>query len=375
MFALGAVGVFWGTFAACVPDLKQASSLSDADMGLALLCSAFGGFAAMYFSPRIGAFLGRLGLPIAGSGLACGYLLLGAAQGAASFSAALVCAAFMVALLDVIANVSISVLEERHERPLMNLNHAMFSFAFASGAFVTGLARGAGYGSDQILPVMAVVGLVLAGATFEGPRWCGVPSPDRSQPARLPWLLVVLTGGILFASFVGENTAEAWSALFIERTLGAPEGIGALGPSTLGLIMGIVRLIGQAAARWLGEGRLILWSALLGTAGGLMIALAVTVPMAIVGVAVMGAGMAVIVPSANSLLGRMVRPDQRGLAISRAWMVGFVGFFVGPSMTGLLAEHVGLRVAFAATALLVATIIPSVLTLVRASDRGARPGH
>jgi MFS family permease len=257
----------------------------------------------------------------------------------------------------------------------MNLNHAMFSFAFASGAFDTGLARGAGYGSDQILPVMAVVGLVLAGATFEGPRWRGVPSPDRSQPARLPWLLVVLTGGILFASFVGENTAEAWSALFIERTLGAPEGIGALGPSTLGLIMGIVRLIGQAAARRLGEGRLILWSALFGTAGGLMIALAVTVPMAIVGVAVMGAGMAVIVPSANSLLGRMVRPDQRGLAISRAWMVGFVGFFVGPSMMGLLAEHVGLRVAFAATALLVATIIPSVLTLVRASDRGARPGH
>ncbi|WP_417606485.1 MFS transporter [Primorskyibacter flagellatus] len=371
MLALTAVGAFWGTFAASVPDLKQTAGLSDADMGLALLFSAVGGFVAMYLSPRIGALLGRRVLPVSGALLVGGYLLLSLADGFASFAAAMLFSGLMVALLDVSANVRISVLEERHGMPLMNVNHAMFSFAFAGGALVTGIARRAGYGPDQILPVMALAGLALAVFMHEGRQWRGSPPPDMTQPAHLPWTLILLTGGILFASFIGENATEAWSALLIERTLGAAEGTGGFGPSMLGLAMGVIRLCGQAAARWLGEGPLILWSAVLGVVGALTIALAVNVPMAIAGVAVMGAGMAVIVPCANSLLGRLVRPDQRSLVISRAWMVGFVGFFVGPSMMGLIAEHLGLRMAFIATALLVATIIPSVLTLMRAS--AARP--
>ncbi|WP_116599516.1 MFS transporter [Primorskyibacter marinus] len=371
MLALTAVGTFWGTFAASVPDLKQAAGLSDADMGLALLFSALGGFVAMYLSPRIGALLGRRVLPVSGALLVGGYLLLSLADGFASFAAAMLFSGLMVALLDVSANVRISVLEERHNMPLMNVNHAMFSFAFAGGALVTGIARRAGYGPDQILPVMALAGLALAVFMHEGRAWRGSPPPDTSQPAHMPWMLILLTGGILFASFIGENATEAWSALLIERTLGAAEGTGGFGPSMLGLAMGVIRLLGQAAARWLGEGPLILWSAILGVVGALTIALAVNVPMAIAGVAVMGAGMAVIVPCANSLLGRLVRPDQRSLVISRAWMVGFVGFFIGPSMMGLIAEHLGLRMAFIATAMLVATIIPSVLTLMRAST--ARP--
>lgn len=371
MLALTAVGTFWGTFAASVPDLKQAAGLSDADMGLALLFSAVGGFVAMYLSPRIGGLLGRRVLPVSGALLVGGYLLLSLADGFATFAGAMLFSGLMVALLDVSANVRISVLEERHGMPLMNVNHAMFSFAFAGGALVTGIARRAGYGPDQILPVMALAGLALAVFMHEGRQWRGSPPPDMTQPAHLPWTLILLTGGILFASFIGENATEAWSALLIERTLGAAEGTGGFGPSMLGLAMGVIRLFGQVAARWLGEGPLILWSAILGVVGALMIALAVNVPMAIAGVAVMGAGMAVIVPCANSLLGRLVRPDQRSLVISRAWMLGFVGFFVGPSMMGLIAEHLGLRMAFIATAMLVATIIPSVLTLMRAS--AARP--
>ena len=370
MIALAAVGVFWGTFAASVPELKQASQLSDADMGLALLFSAMGGIVAMYLSPRIGEMLGRRVLPVSGMLLVGGYLLLSVAQGFGAFAGALLFSGLMVALLDVSANVRISVLEERHAMPLMNLNHAMFSFAFAGGAFVTGMARAAGFGADQILPAMALVGLLFAAAMHEGKGWQSAPPPDASQPTRLPWFLILLTGGILFASFIGENATEAWSALLIERTLGAPEGTGGFGPTMLGIAMGVIRLSGQALAHRLGEGRLILFSAILGIAGAMTIALAVSVPMAVVGVAIMGAGMAVIVPSANSLLGRLVRPDLRGLAISRAWMVGFVGFFVGPSAMGFVAEHLGLRAAFIAAALLVATIIPSVLTLMQASARG-----
>ncbi len=75
--------------------------------------------------------------------------------------------------------------------------------------------------------------------------------------------------------------------------------------------------------------------------------------------------MAVIVPSVNSILGKLVREEQRSHAISRAWMAGMLGFFLGPAMMGGLAELFGLRVSFAAVALVVAAIIPAVRVLAR----------
>ena len=83
------------------------------------------------------------------------------------------------------------------------------------------------------------------------------------------------------------------------------------------------------------------------------------------GVAVVGLGMAVVVPSVNSMLGRLVREDQRAHAISRAWMFGMLGFFIGPSMMGIVSEYFGLRVAFFVVALVVAVMIPAILALAK----------
>ena len=180
-----------------------------------------------------------------------------------------------------------------------------------------------------------------------------------------PWGAVGLAGLILFCAFIGENATEAWSALHIERTLGGPPGEGSFGPAMLGFMMAAGRFSGQLLAMRLGEARLILWSALLGVIGALVLATAPTQGVALVGVAVLGLGMAVIVPSTNSILGRAVSDAARPVAISRAWMAGLLGFFVGPSMMGGLAELWNLRVSFAVVAVLVAIIMPAILRLAR----------
>ena len=51
--------------------------------------------------------------------------------------------------------------------------------------------------------------------------------------------------------------------------------------------------------------------------------------------------------------------------LSRAWMFGMTGFFVGPSVMGLLAEAFGLRVAYIFTALVIAMTIPAIVALGR----------
>ena len=60
-----------------------------------------------------------------------------------------------------------------------------------------------------------------------------------------------------------------------------------------------------------------------------------------------------------------LQPAARARAISRATVVGYAGFFLGPPLMGGLSELFGLRVAFGAVALLL-LVLPLVLLPVMA---------
>ena len=319
----------------------------------------------MYLSPRIGQMLGRAVLPVAGIFLFVALFFPLLARDVAGLGLALLGMGAAVSLLDISANVRISVLESRHGLHLMNLNHAMFSFGFAASAALTSLARKAGYGPSEVLPVVALACLIMCAAMIEGRTYAPAEPDEGGGDGRTPWMVIFLAAAILFAAFMCENATEAWSALHIERTLGGAPGEGGFGPMMLGLTMGIGRMSGQFAAKRLGEAGLILWSAVVGVLGALVIALAPTQGVVLVGVGLLGLGVAVVVPSANSLLGKKVRPSLRAFAISRAWMIGFTGFFIGPTLMGLISQYVGLRVAFVVIALVMAAIIPSTRMLQR----------
>lgn len=355
---LMAVGIFWGGFAAYIPDFKVRIGASDAELGLALIGSAAGGMVAMYLAPRLTQALGRMMLPVAALllAIALAYPLL--AGSVPAFALALAGMGASVSMLDIGSNMRLSDLEERHGLHLMNLNHAMFSFAFAGAALAASLARRSGWPPEWLFPFLAVGILLLILPMIERAGWHVAPAaPDGAGHDGL-WGAVLPVAAILFLAFVCENATDSWSALHIERTLGGPAGDGGFGPMMLGLTMGIGRLSGQFAAQRLGEAGLIFWSAVVGVLGAIAIAAAPTPLMAILGVGLMGLGVAVVVPSANSILGKMVRPDQRGYAISRAWMIGFTGFFIGPTLMGQVAEWAGLRAAFAGVAVLMAVMLP-----------------
>ena len=359
--ALVAVGMLWGGFASVVPDIKAAVGASDGEFGLALLMSAVGGMIAMLLAPRIGRALGHLAMPLIGGALCLAFLYPTFAGDVVTLGVALFAMGATVALLDITANVEISAREVKMKTHLMGICHAMFSFAFAAAAYGAGLARQAGLGPDEIFPVLALISIGIVALTIS-PRAQIVTTKEHETAAgrTAPWGAIILTGIILFAGFIGENATEAWSALHIERTLGAEPGKGSLGPATLGLVMGVGRLVGHSVAERLGHARLIFWSAALGVIGALIIAAAQSPFVVLIGVSVVALGMAVIVPSANSILGAHVSEAQRSHALSRAWMVGITGFFIGPAMMGGIAELFGLRMSFVAVALIVAMILPAI---------------
>ncbi len=360
---LAAIGIFWGGFAACLPEYKARAGVDDAGLGALLLLAAVGGMTAMALAPRVQARLGGAVLPVLAAGVvlaAIGPLLIAAP---ASLGAVLLVMGLAMAALDIAANVRMPVDEAATGLPLMNFNHALFSFGFAGAAALTGLARRAGAGPELIAPALAGVLAVFALLMIERSRRPVPPAPAHDSAPASPWRAILPAALILFAAFVAENATETWSALHIERTLGGPAGEGAFGPAMLGLTMGIGRLSGQMLASRLGEARLVAFSAALGMAGALVVALAPVQWVAVLGVALIGLGCAVVVPSANSLLGRAVRADQRAFAISRAWLLGFTGFFIGPVAMGLIAQGAGLRWSFAAIVLVLSLILPGLARL------------
>lgn len=356
---LAACGAFWGSVAAWLPQIKAAAGVSEARLGAMMMLSAAGGMIAMALAPRLAARFGPAILPMAGLGVAVVVPLPALIGGPVALALVLLAAGLAMSFCDILSNIRISLIEARSGQSLMNLNHAIFSLAMAGSAASMGLARQAGVPHiAALLPVMAaVLGLVWIMRGGRGSADAGSASDKADRPA--PWRAILPGAAILWLCFMAENGTESWGALHLEHSLGVAAGLGAFGPAVFALAMGIARLAGQAATRWLGALRLVAGSALMALVGAVMLAAASDLGLALAGAGALGVGLAVIVPSTNSLLARGVPEAARASAISRAWMLGFTGFFIGPPVMGLVAEGVGLRLAFALIACMVALMLPA----------------
>lgn len=353
--AFAVVGLFWGAMAALAPQLKAQIGADDATYGLLLLGTSFGLMTTMILAPMFDRALGQWALPVASIGLAAAFLFPGLATAPIAFFWAMVLAGLASGLLDVTMNARVSELEAVHKRPLMNANHGMFSVAYAVGAFGTGLGREAGMSPVTIFAIVGVLALILATRT----RMQVVQhEADITLAARFPYAIVGLCGAVVMIAFMAEAAVESWSALHVERTLGGRAAQGALGPTMLGLTMAAGRFGGQAVADKWSDLTVIFWGAVLAAIGAVIAAAAPTPLVAYIGYGTLGLGVSAIGPIGFAIVGRLVRPEVRTLAISRAAVIGFSGFFIAPAAMGLISQGFGLRASFFAIGVLVCFLFP-----------------
>jgi predicted MFS family arabinose efflux permease len=358
-----AVGVFWGSFAALVPVLKPQVGLSDGQFGVALLITSVGAVLAMWLAPLAERRLGPRALAVLTGLLALSALLPGQTLGFTSFTLAMLCVTMASGTLDVSMNARVSALEAQVRRSLMNLNHAVFSVAYAFCALATGLAREAGFGPAEILTGSGLLigALVLQAAAAP----VADPELDESEieVAPLPWTLLLPGGMIILIAFMSEQATEGWSALHLERNLGAGAAQGALGPTLLGVTMALGRLAGQVVANRVSERMVIRWASVTAGIGACIAASAPTLWVAYIGFSILGLGVSVMAPMAYAWIGRMVPNRYRSHAISRISVVGYAGFFIGPPMMGFLSEGFGLATSFAVIGALLFSVMLVLLPL------------
>ncbi len=362
-----AIGVAWAVYFAHMPVIKASVGASDGAYGVAVFFAALGAIAAMWLAPLAQGLLAGRALPLA-------ILVVGIGMLSASYSSLLVILALSLlvasmgsGVTDVLINARVSEIEARSGRTLMNLNHALYSFSYAGAALLSGVLREAEVDVRLIfIGLMAVlIGLAYA-ARDVSPK---MEDDHDADTAEVPHRLVIMAGLIVLVAFMAEASAEGWSALHLERTLGGTPGEGALGPALLGLTMGIGRLSGHGLARFMRDTTLMLVATLVATTGLLIAGLAGSVPLALAGFSLAGLGISVVAPLALAFVGRIVPAKARLAAISRAAVLGYGAFFLGPPVMGLVAQGFGLRAAFVTIALVLAV---TAIVLIPTLARGAK---
>ena len=192
---------------------------------------------AMWLAPLVYRVLGTWAMIAGIVVMVAGFLLTGVAQNPVTVGFAMFLAAGGSGVSDVLANAEVSEAESATGRSLMNLNHGLFSVAYAVAAVSVGFAREAGFG-----PFVVFCGMTLVVAIWM--IWLrlperSLPPEDAGKTLDMPYGLVWVGGFVVLAAFLGEAASEGWSALHVERTLGGGPAEGAMGPALLGVGMAL----------------------------------------------------------------------------------------------------------------------------------------
>jgi len=352
-----------GTWAPRLPAIKESLGLSDGELGTALVGLAIG---LVVGTRVIGAPVDRFG---SRSVMRVGFPLLAATlllPGLADSLVALFLSLFVLGLasgaLDVAMNAQGIEVERHLGRPILSGLHGLWSVGLGLGAGAAALA--AAMGVDP-LEHFAVVAAVLAVASLVFLRGL-LPEHDQlraepggAEPPDVRWTLALaLLGVIAFCSFVGEGAASDWSAVYMTQELGTSQALGALAFAAFAVTMAATRFAVDSWRARVGNVVLVRGGSLI-AAAGLGVALLVHEPAAgIAGFALLGLGLAPVVPIAFSAAGDL-DPRATGRLVGRVATTGYVGTVAGPIVIGWLAEATSLRVSLGLVVVLALVIAVS----------------
>jgi MFS family permease len=247
-------------------------------------------------------------------------------------------------------------LERRHRRPILSGLHA----AHPMGMLVGGLGGTAAAASGlSVLPhfVLAATAGLLAGLAATLPLVTEPRRPRQTVLAR-PSGRLLLLGLLAFCAFLLDGAASNWSAAHLHHEHAASPALAAAGFSTLTAALALARLVGDRLIAHLGRLRVVQASGLAAAAGCAVVVVAPTAPMALLGWAILGAGLAAIAPAVLGAAPSATRLPPP-VAIAAVTTLGYLGSFTGPPLVGALAELTGLSTAL--VLLVTAAVLPALL--------------
>ncbi|GGX88087.1 MFS transporter [Streptomyces fructofermentans] len=370
-------GAVTGSFATRVPWIQDHASVGAGQLGLALAFTAFGASVSM---PLAGRISHRFGSRAALRGLIALWTLSLTLPALAPNMLALCVAMFTYGATAGMADVAMNALgvevEERLGKSIMSGLHGMWSVGALVGSAAGTLA--AHLGSDARLH-HALASAVLTVLGLAACRWVLdlQPTEDEEPPPRfaLPPRSALLIGAVGFCAVFAEGASLDWSAVYLRDELSTSDGLAAASTTGFMLTMALARLAGDAIVNRFGAVRTVRVGGVLAVLGGLLIVLSDHPAQAMAGFALLGLGIAVVVPLCFAAAGRS--GPNPSLAIAGVATITYTSGLIAPSAIGSLAQATSLVVSFAVVTVLAGGLVV-LAGVLRAGDRdrpkSARPG-
>jgi MFS family permease len=355
-------GAVAGTFATRMPWIADHLNTDPGGLGVGLLCVSLGALVSMPFAGRIthGRDV-RTAIRIL-MVLWCLALVPPAlAPNLVTFALTLAVFGATAGLADVAMNAQGVAVEQRAGRSIMSGLHGMWSVGglVASGFGVLAASLGVDAPVHFAIAAVALAAIsIMASGRLLRVR---AETEDRGPAFALPPRPVVLIALVAFAAIFAEVASMDWSALYLTDVAHAPPGIAAAAYSGFAATMAVSRLVGDRVVDRLGRVRAVRYGGIAATAGAVVVAAARTPALAIAGFALIGIGVAVVVPLAFTAAGNAgPRPAHQ---IAGVATISYGAGLVAPASIGGIAQVTSLSVSFLVVALLAAMIVLGAPTL------------
>jgi MFS family permease len=336
-----------GSWVPRLPAFKDHLHLSDGQIGFALLMCAVGaiagaGMARVVLSRGsrawVRTFTVVLGLALIPAGLATSFAVF-----VVAFLVLGACAGF----IDVLENAQAAEVERVAGQPMLNGFHGFWSLGAVIGSIAAGAAAFLGVPPLEHFVVVALLVTAISALllrTLPNTRGGADPVHEATTLRLMARSAVLLVAALGFSAIIVEGGGADWNALYLREYGHASQGLAAVGFAGFSVAMMAVRFRADRLTARTSAPTVARLGAML-AAIGFGIAIAVpAVPGAIFGFVLVGAGVAVMVPlafSAGANLGRS------GTALSLVAAAAYAGSIAGPGLIGIVADHMGLRLALA----------------------------
>ncbi|MBQ4615924.1 MAG: MFS transporter [Mailhella sp.] len=339
-------GLVYGMFTSRMPALAMQTGANEAQIGLILLSLGVSGMVALAASAwiidrltsrtvlRLSAPLICLALPLAG--LASSPLQLGLAC---------VVIGLTMGFVDVSMNTQAIQIERAYFRPCVSMMHASYSIGGVLGSMIGALF--AGLGASTLMNFICAQGLYLCFYPLAFPRMQADEATQKESgkrsSSRLP-LFVLFCGALSTVAYSAEGSVAEWGSLLLFTEKGASEFTAALVFGAFCTTMVAGRLAGDRLRCALGDFSLLFAGATLAFAGMLTVLMSPWASLCLFGYALMGLGLAPLVPIFFSRAGNTpgITPGKASAIVS---FMGYSGVLVFPPSLGWLAHNVGLGTA------------------------------
>ncbi|AEY88156.1 integral membrane transport protein [Streptomyces hygroscopicus subsp. jinggangensis 5008] len=339
-------GAVTGSFATRVPWIQDHTSLGAGQLGFALAFTAFGASCAM---PLAGGITHRFGSRTALRGLLALWTLSLILPSIAPNLVTLCLAMFVYGASAGMADVAMNALgvevERRLGKSIMSGLHGMWSagalIGSAAGTLAAHLGADARVHFALAATVLTLLGLVACTWVLDLQ-----PAADEEAPPRfaLPPRSALLIGAVGFCAVFAEGANLDWSAVFLRDRLNSSAGLAAASTTGFMLTMAVARIAGDAVVNRFGAVRTVRAGGVLAGLGGLLVVLAGHPAVAMAGFALMGLGIAVVVPLCFAAAGHAgPNPSQ---AIAGVATITYTSGLIAPSLIGGVAQATSLMVSF-----------------------------